>query len=230
MKFDVIVIGAGAAGCFAAIQAKAKYPNANVVILEKSNKALSKVRISGGGRCNVTNVLSDPSELSQNYPRGARFLKKAFHQFSSNHMKTWLEERNVPLKLYPDGCYFPESNSSETIINLFLKELGKGNVEIKFGEGVSTIRKNEEGLEVVTQHGTWLARNVICTTGGHPKRSGFEYLANLELVIVEPVPSLFTFNLPNDPIVELMGIVKEQAVARLNGEKWTGDGPLLVTH
>lgn len=229
-QVDVLVIGAGAAGCFAAIQAKAYHPKASVVILEKSNKALAKVRISGGGRCNVTNVLSDPQELSANYPRGARFLRKAFHVFSSDHMKQWLEERNVPLRLYPDGCYFPESNSSETIISLFLSELSKGKTPIHFQQGVTSIEQTENGLVVTTDKETWLARNVICTTGGHPKRSGFSYLDALDLKIVEPVPSLFTFNLPENNIVELMGIVKEEATVRLAGEKWSGEGPLLVTH
>lgn len=230
MKVDVLVIGAGAAGCFAAIQAKAKFPNARICILEKSNKALSKVKISGGGRCNVTNVISDPTELSRHYPRGERFLRKAFHQFSSNHMKQWLEERNVPLRLYPDGCYFPQSNNSETIIQLFQNELRKGDVAIRFHEGVTQIEKTENHFVVTSTNSNWEAANVICTTGGHPKLTGFNYLEDLGVKIVSPVPSLFTFNLPDDSIVELMGIVKEEAVARLKGEKWTGDGPLLVTH
>ena len=230
MKVDVLVIGAGAAGCFSAIQARAKNPNAKICILEKSNKALAKVKISGGGRCNVTNVLSNPSELSRNYPRGERFLKKAFHTFSSNDMKSWLEERGVPLRLYPDGCYFPASNSSETIIQLFLKELSIGEIPIHFQESVSRIEKIENCFKVTTQNVVWEADNVICTTGGHPKRSGFNYLEELGVEIIDPVPSLFTFNLQNDSIVELMGIVKEEAIARLNGEKWFGDGPLLVTH
>lgn len=227
---DVIVIGAGAAGCFAAIQAKAHHPKASVVILEKSTKALSKVRVSGGGRCNVTNVISDPQELSENYPRGARFLRKAFHEFSSNDMKRWLEERRVLLRLYPDGCYFPESNSSETIIALFLDELKKGGIPILFQQGVNTIEANEDGFIVQTDKETWQTKNVICTTGGHPKLSGFSYLSALEIRLVEPVPSLFTFNLPDNTIVELMGIVNEDSSARLVGEKWSGDGPLLVTH
>jgi len=230
MKFDVLIIGAGAAGCFAAIQAKAKYPDASICILEKSNKALAKVKVSGGGRCNVTNVISSPSELSQNYPRGARFLKKAFHTFSSDHMKRWLEERGVPLRLYPDGCYFPQSNSSQTIIDLFLKELSNGNISIHFHQGVAKMEKINEAFVVTTQDTTWEAKNVICTTGGHPKRSGFSYLEGMGVEIIEPVPSLFTFNLPDNPIVELMGIVKENAIARLKSEKWTGDGPLLITH
>ena len=230
MKVDVLVIGAGAAGCFAAIQARAKYPTAKICILEKSNKALAKVRVSGGGRCNVTNVISNPAELSRNYPRGERFLKKAFHTFSSNHMKSWLEERGVPLRLYPDGCYFPQSNSSETIIELFQKELANGDISIHFHQGVSKIEKVGQHFVVTTQDQSWETQNVICTTGGHPKRSGFSYLEAFGVEIIEPVPSLFTFNLQENSIVELMGIVKEEAIARLKGEKWTGDGPLLVTH
>ena len=229
-EIDVLVIGAGAAGCFAAIQAKYHHPEASVVILEKSNKALAKVRVSGGGRCNVTNVISDPNELSLHYPRGQRFLKKAFHQFSSNDMKSWLESKNVKLRLYPDGCYFPESNSSETIISLFLNELQKDKTEIVFQQGVQTIDPFEEKFRVITDKETWIAKNVICTTGGHPKISGLDYLQKLDLKLVEPVPSLFTFNLPDNSIVDLMGIVKEDATVRLAGQKWSGEGPLLVTH
>lgn len=229
-EIDVLVVGAGAAGCFSAIQAKFHHPDASVVVLEKSNKALSKVRISGGGRCNVTNVVSDPNDLSLHYPRGQRFLKKAFHQFSSNDMKAWLESKNVKLRLYPDGCYFPESNTSETIISLFLNELQKANTEILFQQGVVSIEPFEGKFKVTSDKGTWIAKNVICTTGGHPKISGLDYLQKLDLKLVEPVPSLFTFNLPDNAIVDLMGIVKEEAAVRLAGEKWSGDGPLLVTH
>jgi predicted Rossmann fold flavoprotein len=229
-EIDVLVVGAGAAGCFAAIQTNHFHPSASVVILEKSLNALSKVRISGGGRCNVTNVISDPQELSLHYPRGQRFLKKAFHQFSSNEMKLWLEKHNVKLRLYPDGCYFPESNTSETIISLFQNELKRAGTPIEFQQGVTEIRKEDDSFIVTTNKDSWRAKNVICTTGGHPKISGFSYLSTFDLKLVDPVPSLFTFNLPDNSIVDLMGIVKEEAIVRLAGEKWSGDGPLLVTH
>lgn len=229
-RSDVLIIGAGAAGCFAAIQAARTYPHLSIAILEKSKQPLSKVKISGGGRCNVTNVLSDPSELSKKYPRGERFLKKAFYQFSSKDMVAWLRERDVPLRLYPDGCYFPESNDSQTIIDCFLSELKRCGVTIHLQKGVQEIRQTEHGFSAQTSQGNWETKRVIVTTGGHPKITGFDYLKSLEISLVDPVPSLFTFNLPQHPIRELMGIVQQDAQVRLAGGKWNLSGPLLITH
>lgn len=230
-ELDVLVIGAGAAGCFAAIQASAHFPDARIAILERSSKPLAKVKISGGGRCNVTNVISEPEALSKHYPRGERFLKKAFYQFSSSDMKTWLESRHVPLKLYPDGCYFPLSNDSQTIIDCFLQELRKNDVSLMLNQRVESIKKLASGLfEVQTPSETFLSKAVIVTTGGQPKISGFDLLKHFDLKIVSPVPSLFTFNMPGEPIKELMGIVQEQAVVKIVGEKWVSEGPLLITH
>ena len=230
-EWDVLVIGAGAAGCFSAIKASENFKHAKIAILERSSKPLAKVKISGGGRCNVTNVISDPEELSKHYPRGERFLKKAFYQFSSSDMKAWLESKNVPLKLYPDGCYFPLSNDSQTIIDCFLNELKKNGVQLLLNQRVESIGKLDSGLfEVQTPEEIFRSKTVIVTTGGQPKISGFELLKAFPLKIVPPVPSLFTFNMPNEPIKELMGIVQENALVKIIGEKWTSDGPLLITH
>lgn len=218
-KADVIVIGAGAAGCFGAIQAAIHFPNANIVVLERGKEPLAKVRISGGGRCNVTNVLSDPSELSKAYPRGERFLKKAFYQFSSNNMKDWLAERNIPLTLYPDGCYFPTSNSSETIIACFLSEMKQLGIRLLTENRVETVEQVADGWCVKTQKGEWRAKSVLYTIGGQPKISGFNNLQSVDLKLIEPLPSLFTFNMPNEPIRELMGIVIENAAVKIQGEK-----------
>jgi predicted Rossmann fold flavoprotein len=229
-KADVIVIGAGAAGCFGAIQAAIHFPNANIVVLERGKEPLAKVRISGGGRCNVTNVLSDPSELSKAYPRGERFLKKAFYQFSSNNMKDWLAERNIPLTLYPDGCYFPTSNSSETIIACFLSEMKQLGIRLLTENRVETVEQVADGWSVKTQKGEWRAKSVLYTIGGQPKISGFNNLQGVDLKLIEPLPSLFTFNMPNESIRELMGIVIENAAVKIQGEKWNATGPLLITH
>ncbi|WP_343632263.1 NAD(P)/FAD-dependent oxidoreductase [Fluviicola sp.] len=230
-ELDVLVIGAGAAGCFSAIKASENHKHAKIAILERSSKPLAKVKISGGGRCNVTNVISEPEALSKHYPRGERFLKKAFYQFSSSDMKNWLENRNVPLKLYPDGCYFPLSNDSQTIIDCFLGELKKNGVQLLLNQRVESIKKLDSGLfEVQTPEELFRSKAVIVTTGGQPKLSGFELLKAFDLKIVSPVPSLFTFNMPNEPIKELMGIVQENAVVKIIGEKWTSNGPLLITH
>lgn len=228
---DVVIVGAGAAGCFAAISAATHFPSASIVILERGSKPLSKVKISGGGRCNVTNVLSLPDELSKAYPRGERFLKKAFYQFTSSDMITWLNDRNIPLKLYPDGCYFPESNDSQTIIDCFLGELRKHEVSLNLNQRVESIQKAEDGFyEIKTPDTSVRAKSVIVTIGGQPKSSGFELLKNFDIRLVPPVPSLFTFNMPNETIKELMGIVQENARVKIVGEKWTSTGPLLITH
>ncbi len=230
-ELDILVVGAGAAGCFAAIRASESFKGAKITVLERGAKPLAKVKISGGGRCNVTNVLSEPAALSKHYPRGERFLKKAFYQFSSNDMKAWLEQRKVPLKLYPDGCYFPVSNDSQTIIDCFLGEMKKNGVDLLLNQRVESVRKLESGLfEVKTPEMTFIAKSVILTTGGQPKISGFELLKDFDLKIVSPVPSLFTFNMPNEAIKELMGIVQENAQVKIVGEKWSTGGPLLITH
>lgn len=229
-KVDVLVIGAGAAGCFAAIQVKEHDPQAKVLILEKSAKALAKVKISGGGRCNVTNVLSEPGELAKNYPRGERFLKRLFYEFSSKEMVAWLAKNGVDLKLYPDGCYFPVSNDSQTIIDLFLNRLKQQQVPLLFQQKVERLTSSGEEWIVTTDKGSFSSRNVIITIGGQPKSTGFSFLENLGLRQVEPVPSLFTFNLPGNPVTGLMGIVQENAIVKLQGQKWTSSGPLLITH
>lgn len=230
-ELDILVVGAGAAGCFAAIRAAESFVDAKITVLERGIKPLAKVKISGGGRCNVTNVLSEPSALSKHYPRGERFLKKAFYQFSSNDMKAWLEQRKVPLKLYPDGCYFPLSNDSQTIIDCFLGEMKKNGIDLLLNQRVESIRKLDSGrFEVKTPETTFSVKSVILTTGGQPKISGFELLKDFDLKIVSPVPSLFTFNMPNEPIKELMGIVQENAQVKIVGEKWSTVGPLLITH
>lgn len=229
-RWDVLVIGAGAAGCFAAIQAGNQFPGSRIRILERGSKPLAKVKISGGGRCNVTNVISEPAELSRSYPRGARFLKKAFYTFSSSDMKEWLSEKGVELRLYPDGCYFSETNDSQTIIDCFLRELNRLQIPVSTDTRVERIALAEAGWEVHTPEEVLRTKAVILTTGGQPKISGFQLLGDLELSLIQPVPSLFTFNMPDEPIKELMGIVQENASVRIAGEKWSGDGPLLITH
>lgn len=229
MTYDVVVIGAGAAGCFSAIIAAETFPGAKIAILEKSQKPLAKVRISGGGRCNVTNVISEPAELAKHYPRGERFLKKAFYAFSSRDMVDWLAAKGIPLRLYSDGCYFPESNSSQTIIDCFLTALQRSDVKIQTGEKVEKIARSGNGWHIHTGSQVLSAKNVIVTSGGMPKLSGFDFLSDIGVEIVPPVPSLFTFNLPDHPVSKLMGIVSEASV-KLAGEKQQYSGPLLITH
>lgn len=230
-EFDVIVVGAGAAGCFAAIQTATHFPNARIAVLEKSTKSLVKVKVSGGGRCNVTNVLTHPDELSKAYPRGERFLKKAFYQFSSSDMVAWLKVRNVDLKAQSNGCYFPVTDSSQTIIDCFLTELKRAQIPILTQQQVVEITKlNPDKFELKSTANIFYAKSVIVTAGGQPKQAGFDFLRNFGLKVVSPVPSLFTFNLPKHPIVELMGLAQDPVLVKLAGEKWSSKGSLLITH
>ena len=226
----VAIIGGGAAGFFAAISAKSHWPNAEVCILEKSNKLLAKVKISGGGRCNVTHDCPDIVELSKAYPRGEKQLRKAFHQFSATDTIHWFESRNVPLKTYPDGCIFPQANDSQVIIDLFLKECRTLGIGILLQQNITKISPHSSGVTIINNQQQQEYDRVIICTGGSPKISGLTWLSDLGLDIVEPLPSLFTFNMPQNPICELMGIVVSQASAKIEGTKLVGQGPLLITH
>ena len=227
---NIAIIGGGAAGFFAALSAKKHFPDFTVIIFEKSAKVLSKVKISGGGRCNVANACFDNKELAKHYPRGENNLRKAFETFNAQSTVDWFEQRNVALKTYPDNCIFPQSNDSQTIIDCFTKEASTLGVEIKYNQSITEIQRVETGFELITREAKFHADKVIVTTGGHPKRSGLEWLEKLGHTVIEPVPSLFTFNMPQDPIRELMGNVVENATVKVEGTKLIGKGPLLVTH
>ncbi|MEX2483977.1 MAG: NAD(P)/FAD-dependent oxidoreductase [Brumimicrobium sp.] len=225
------IIGGGAAGFFAAIHTKENFPDAEVTILEKSKKLLSKVKVSGGGRCNVTNACSSIAELSKAYPRGGKQLKKLFPEFNTKHTQDWFEARNVPLVTQEDQCIFPESQDSQTIIDCFLNEASRLGIFIKTSIPISEIIPLEKGFQLKTAtDDVFEYDKLIIATGGSPKRSGLEWLEKLGHKIENPVPSLFTFNMPNEPIKKLMGVVVENAVTRIKGEKLTASGPLLVTH
>ncbi len=227
----IAIIGGGAAGFFASIQAKENFPEAEVTVFEKSNKLLAKVKVSGGGRCNVTNGASSIKELSDAYPRGKNFLKKAFYQFSNQDVYQWFEERDVPLVTQEDDCVFPQSQDSQSIIDCFLNTARRLGVAIKKGRGISAITSIDDKLALTFLEGdSKLFDKVIVATGGSPKREGLNWLESLGHKIEEPVPSLFTFNMPKESIRELMGIVVENAVVNIQGTKLRSEGPLLITH
>lgn len=225
------IIGGGAAGFFAAIHAKLKHPSASVTILEKSAKVLAKVKISGGGRCNVTNSESDPTLLSNAYPRGGRQLKKAFREFSTQDTMHFFESRNVPLIIQADGCVFPVSQDSQSIIDCFLQEATRLGIDVKIQHAVQHIRKDEnQNFNIETSKGTFNFVKLIVCTGGAPKISGLRWLEELGLPIVPPVPSLFTFNMPNEKITSLMGVVVPKVKTKIKNTKLAASGPLLITH
>ena len=228
---NILVIGGGASGFFAAINCAIQHPNTKITIIEKSQKLLAKVRISGGGRCNVTHHCFENNELIKNYPRGERELRQVFAQFTVTDTIEWFAQRGVKLKAEADGRMFPESNSSETIINCFLSEAQKHNITIKLGEEVlSILHSKNNQLIVETTQQTTAVDAVICSIGGHHQLKNYEFLKKCGHTIDNLIPSLFTLNLPQSPIKELMGLSVQQGTVKVTGTKYQYTGPVLITH
>lgn len=228
----VAVIGGGAAGFFSAINVKENYPSYEVHLFEKTTKVLSKVKVSGGGRCNVTHHCENIKDLLQAYPRGTKFLKKAFRVWDNKNMWEWLHIKNVPLHIEADNRIFPKSNSSQTIIDCFTKEVKRLKINLHLKHAVTSIEQKEMQitLRFSNQEESKTFDKVILATGGYPKKSGYEYLEDLGHEIDDPIPSLFTFNMPSESIVELMGLVAPNTHVRVQGSKLKASGPLLITH
>lgn len=227
----LVIIGAGAAGFFCAVNAARLHADLDVVIIEKSSKVLSKVKVSGGGRCNVTHACFSIAEMIRNYPRGEAFLKKAFHQFFTTETISWFEERLVQLKTESDGRMFPITNNSQTIIDCLLKEAKKYNVEVLTNTTVQKIQKADQKFQVEMNGARKLVAKYLCVaSGGYSKSSQFEWLKETGHTIAEPVPSLFTFNIPGDNIIDLMGVSVAKANIKIRGTKLHQSGPLLITH
>jgi hypothetical protein len=227
--FDLIVIGGGAAGFFAALAAKEANPNAKVAILEKTAILLSKVRVSGGGRCNVTHACFEPLPFSKHYPRGERELLGPFHRFNATHTVEWFESRGVKLKAEADGRMFPTTNSSETIINCLMAEAQKVGVEISLRQRVESVtQEGSHFLIHVKERSSIQTKKLLLASGssaeGHIIAKQFGHL------IDAPVPSLFTFNVPHSPLSELSGTSFERVNLKLAGTSFTQTGPLLITH
>lgn len=227
---QIIVIGGGAAGFFAAINAAEKHRDSSVILLEKSNKLLSKVRISGGGRCNVTHSCFEPGELVKNYPRGHRELRQVFARFSVKDTIEWFAARGVRLKTEEDGRMFPVSDSSETIIDCFLKEAERLNIQIRQQEEVTSLKSMNAKLEVRTGKSLYIADAVICSIGGHHNNHNYRFLEACGHHITPLIPSLFTLNLPGHDIKELMGLSVQHASVKVMGTKHSYTGPVLITH
>ncbi|MBL4754903.1 MAG: NAD(P)/FAD-dependent oxidoreductase [Flavobacteriales bacterium] len=229
----IAIIGGGAAGFFSAMAAKENYPTATVVILEKTQNLLSKVKVSGGGKCNVTNACFSIKELSSAYPRGGKKLKKSFQVFNAKDTLAWFESRGVPLVIRKDQHVFPASQSSQSIIDCFLKEAERLGILIEMGAGITSITQVDGQLELSFSRESLKPRTfdkVIVGTGGSPKRMGLEWLETMGHQIEDPVPSLFTFNMPKESITNLMGVVAENALVGIQGTKLKSKGPLLITH
>ena len=231
MNKKLVVIGGGAAGFFCAINAAVFDPELEITIIEKTTKLLSKVKVSGGGRCNVTHSCFSIAEMVKNYPRGANFVKKAFHQFFTTDTINWFGKRGVQLKTEADGRMFPVTNTSQTIIDCLMKEINKYGIKILMNREVRKLQAASGKLQVILSNDESLLADSICVaSGGFAKSSQFNWLKELGHTIEEPVPSLFTFNIPNNPIKELMGISIEKAIVKISGTKFSQKGPLLITH
>ena len=225
-KKKIVIIGGGAAGFFCA--ANLDENKFDVKILEQNSDVLQKVKISGGGRCNVTHACFDPRELVQFYPRGNKELMSVFSKFQPGDTMEWFESRNVPLKIENDNRIFPESNSSQTIIDTFLKEIQQKNFEIKTKTSVKEILKSEDQYLIKTNNGDFEADYLIYTTGSSPK--SLKIIENLGHQLVESVPSLFTFNIKDDLLKDLPGTSFDYAEVSIPKLKTDESGPLLITH
>ena len=226
----IAVIGGGAAGFMAAITAKETNPLASVTIFEKTDKVLVKVKVSGGGRCNVTNATFSISQLIKNYPRGGRELKKSFNHFFTTDTVNWFESRGVVLKTEADNRMFPSSNSSQTIVDLLLNTAENLAIRLSYKSKISAITASENGINLSINGETLHFDKVIIASGGSPKESGLDWLKKLGYKIIKPVPSLFTFNMPKNPITKLMGLSLTNVTAGIKGSKLRQSGPLLITH
>jgi hypothetical protein len=226
-NFDIIIVGGGAAGFFTAINIVEKNPKLKVAILERGSEVLSKVRISGGGRCNVTHACFEPNELVKFYPRGEKELRGPFHQFCSRDTVEWFSKHGVKLKIEDDGRMFPVSNSSQTIIDCFLQSTQKLGISVLTGQSVQSIFKKDNCWKIETQNENYIAEKLILATGSNPKI--WEMLQTFGHVIVNPVPSLFTFNIKDGRIKELPGVSAIVSV-KVKDTKLTSTGPLLITH
>lgn len=229
---NIIIIGGGAAGFFAAINCAQKNPGYQVTILEKSSSVLNKVKVSGGGRCNVTHACFDAKELVKHYPRGEKQLLGAFTKFNPSHTLDWFEQRGVEIKREDDGRMFPVSDSSQTIIDCFLSEAKKAGVVLKMQTGVEEIRiQNSEFRINTSTNETLEADAVIVTTGS--SHSVWSLLEKLGHKIIAPVPSLFTFNINDERIKGLQGLAVQEAIVKICGSKSAFNIPpsaLLITH
>lgn len=227
---DLIIIGGGAAGFFGGILAAEKRPGLKILILEKSTKILSKVKVSGGGRCNVTHNCENPFRLADHYPRGEKSLKSLFKVFNVTDMVRWLGDHGVQLKTEEDGRMFPITDDSQTIIDCFLRSAAQHGMKIKFNSAVESIRKNNEVFQITCQDGVYLSHSVLVASGGNSKPDAYRFLEECGHRIVPPIPSLFTFNDPAKKFTELMGVSVPSAEIRITGTKLSQRGPILITH
>ena len=230
MKFDLVVIGGGAAGFFGAIQAAERKPGLKVLILEKTTKLLTKVKVSGGGRCNVTHYNFNPFELARHYPRGEKALKSLFKSFQAEDTVRWFESKGVALKAEEDGRMFPITDDSQTIIDCLMEQVHSRNIRLKLGVPVLSLKKQDNIFVVETSQGVFEADKVLIAAGGNAQAQAYQWIADIGHTIIKPIPSLFTFNESEKKFIDLMGVSVPRAEVKIAGTKFVQQGPLLITH
>lgn len=227
---QIAIIGAGAAGCFAAANIPFQ-DGVQVTVFEKTGKVMQKVKVSGGGRCNTTHALFDVPELVTRYPRGKQLLKKSLYRFSPEKTIDWFARRGVKLKAEADGRMFPITDDSQTIIDCVWQQMMQNKVQVKYHKSIDSITKAGEQIQLhFNDDTTFLADKVLIACGGFPKQDQYKWIVEIGHTIQTPVPSLFTFNMPKHPITELMGVAVPDATVRITGAKISEHGPLLITH
>lgn len=224
----VIIIGGGAAGFFTAINAKEQNPDLDITILEKGKEVLQKVKISGGGRCNVTHACFDPKELTKFYPRGEKELLGPFHQFMTGDTFEWFENRGVPLKIEDDNRVFPEANTSQAIIDCFENAVDNLGIKVLKNHGVNSVSQQNNQWIINTKEQVFEADCLVVAAGSSKKV--WELCKTLDHTIIEPVPSLFTFNIKDNRLTDLLGTSVPDATVTIVGTKLEASGPLLITH
>lgn len=215
----VAVVGAGAAGCFCSIELKRRLPDVTIDVFEKGRKPLAKVAITGGGRCNLTNSFEGVSSLKEVYPRGDKLIRRVFSTFDHKETMAWFEREGVKLTIQEDKCVFPASQDAMEIVNLLTTLMRRLGVRIQTNHKVESVKALLGEYDAV-----------VVTAGGRPRESDLGIFEGLDLELVPPVPSLFTFNLPDSPVRELMGTVVEDVTTGLSGTSFKASGPLLITH
>lgn len=232
-RLDLIIVGGGAAGFFAAIHTVEKRPDIRVAIIEKTSQVLSKVKISGGGRCNLTNACTEPQELIEFYPRGQKELLSAFYRFNTADTMNWFLQKGVLLYAQDDGRVFPQSNSSQTIIDCFLKQAEKYKIQLQLqlNTQITEIKKENNLFILNTKQGiNYSSTCLLLATGGSLHLSAYSFLNSFQHEIIPPVPSLFTFNLPQNNITSLMGLSMPEVCLQIKDTPFVSTGPMLITH
>lgn len=228
MEFDIIILGGGAGGFFSALSAAKANPKLRIAIIERFAKVLSKVKVSGGGRCNVTHNCFEPKQLVQNYPRGNKELLGPFHQFNPEDTIRWFNEKGVEIVAERDGRMFPTTNSSQTIIECFLQEVDKLGIQLILKEKIEKIDQDNDSFVLKGKDNFFFCKKLVLATGS--SKEGFTYASNLGHTIIDPIPSLFTFHVPSSPLLDLSGISIQNAKVQLINGSYVSEGPVLLTH